>query len=155
MKISITTTSTHYQLNVAYSVSASLTETWDLLATDAGFAKWFPELHIEGQKLDFEMEDFREEMDLLAYREPHEIVYTWDTARVGFILTEQEGGSHIAFEEIIPKDFGNEFATAEKDMTGWLVQHECIQLLLQGQDLPDHLPLQEKWAAFLEEELKR
>ncbi|HFI0796348.1 TPA: hypothetical protein ACGO6M_001992 [Streptococcus suis] len=40
-------------------------------------------------------------------------------------------------------------------MTGWLVQNECIQLLLQGQDLPDHLPLQEKWATVLEDELKR
>lgn len=153
MKISITTTSTHYQLNVAYSVSASLTETWDLLATDAGFAKWFPELHIEGQKLVFEMEDFREEMDLLAYREPHEIVYTWDTARVGFILTEQEGGSHIAFEEFIPKDFGNEFATAEKDMTGWLVQHECIQALLEGAEVPEQKPLQEKWSHFVQEQI--
>ncbi|HFI0306740.1 TPA: ATPase [Streptococcus suis] len=153
MKISITTTSTHYQLNVAYSVSASLTETWDLLATDAGFAKWFPELHIEGQKLVFEMEDFREEMDLLAYREPHEIVYTWDTARVGFILTEQEGGSHIAFEEIIPKDFGNEFAMAEKDMTGWLVQHECIQALLEGAEVPEQKSLQEKWSHFVQEQI--
>ncbi|RRR53839.1 ATPase [Streptococcus suis] len=153
MKISITTTSTHYQLNVAYSVSASLTETWDLLATDAGFAKWFPELHIEGQKLVFEMEDFREEMDLLAYREPHEIVYTWDTARVGFILTEQEGGSHIAFEEFIPKDFGNEFATAEKDMTGWLIQHECIQALLEGAEVPEQKPLQEKWSHFVQEQI--
>ncbi|UUM61630.1 ATPase [Streptococcus suis] len=153
MKISITTTSTHYQLNVAYSVSASLTETWDLLATDAGFAKWFPELHIEGQKLVFEMEDFREEMDLLTYREPHEISYTWDTARVGFILTEQEGGSHIAFEEIIPKDFGNEFATAEKDMTGWLVQHECIQALLEGAEVPEQKTLQEKWSHFVQEQI--
>ncbi|HEL2576205.1 TPA: ATPase [Streptococcus suis] len=153
MKISITTTSTHYQLNVAYSVSASLTEIWDLLATDAGFAKWFPELHIEGQKLVFEMEDFREEMDLLAYREPHEIVYTWDTARVGFILTEQEGGSHIAFEEFIPKDFGNEFATAEKDMTGWLVQHECIQALLEGAEVPEQKTLQEKWSHFVQEQI--
>lgn len=153
MKISITTTSTHYQLNVAYSVSASLTETWDLLATDAGSAKWFQELHIEGQKLVFEMEDFREEMDLLAYREPHEIVYTWDTARVGFILTEQEGGSHIAFEEIIPKDFGNEFATAEKDMTGWLVQHECIQALLEGAEVPEQKTLQEKWSHFVQEQI--
>ncbi|WP_105122558.1 ATPase [Streptococcus suis] len=153
MKISITTTSTHYQLNVAYSVSASLTETWDLLATDAGFAKWFQELHIEGQKLVFEMEDFREEMDLLTYREPHEISYTWDTARVGFILTEQEGGSHIAFEEFIPKDFGNEFATAEKDMTGWLVQHECIQALLEGAEVPEQKPLQEKWSHFVQEQI--
>lgn len=153
MKISITTTSTHYHLNVVYSVSASLTETWDLLATDAGFAKWFPELHIEGQKLVFEMEDFREEMDLLTYREPHEISYTWDTARVGFILTAQEGGSHIAFEEIIPKDFGNEFATAEKDMTGWLVQHECIQALLEGAEVPEQKPLQEKWSHFVQEQI--
>lgn len=153
MKFSIKTQERHYVLQISYQTSVSLAEAWTLLATDAGFAKWFPELHIEGQKLVFEMEDFREEMDLLAYREPHEIAYTWDTAQVGFVLTEQDGGSHIAFEEIIPKDFGNEFATAEKDMTGWLVQHECIKALLEGLELPERKSLQEKWSLFVQEQI--
>ncbi|WP_238595870.1 hypothetical protein [Streptococcus suis] len=57
------------------------------MATDSGFVRWFPQLRVEGDKLGFEMEDFHETMDLLAYR-PHEaIAYTWDRARVSFSLS--------------------------------------------------------------------
>ncbi|HEM2547501.1 TPA: ATPase [Streptococcus suis] len=155
MRIQVIKNELIYKLEISYKVSSKLEEVWNLLATDSGFARWFPQLRVEGDKLVFEMEDFRETMDLLAYR-PHEaIAYIWDTAMVSFSLSQQEQGIQIIFEEEIPVDFGNDYADAQKDMTGWLVQNECIQLLLQGQDLPDHLPLQEKWAAFLEEELKR
>ncbi|HFI0054672.1 TPA: hypothetical protein ACGORU_000994 [Streptococcus suis] len=43
---------------------------------------------------------------------------------------------------------------AKKDMADWLVQNECIKNLLEGLDLPGRQPLQEKWSAFLEKELK-
>ncbi|MFH6636682.1 ATPase [Streptococcus suis] len=155
MKISVQKESEMYLLTISYPVPTSLAEAWDLLATDSGFARWFPQLRVEGDTLVFEMEDFRESMNLLAYR-PHEaIAYTWDTARVSFSLSRQEQGTQILFEEDIPVDFGNEFADAQKDMTGWLVQNDCIRALLHGQALPDRQPLQEKWAAFLAEELKQ
>lgn len=125
-----------------------------MLATDSGFVRWFPQLRVEGDKLVFEMEDFHETMDLLAYR-PHEVIaFSWDTAKVSFSLSQQEQETQIIFEEEIPVDFGNEFADAKKDMTGWLVQNECIKNLLEGQDLPARQPLQEKWSAFLEKKLK-
>lgn len=155
MRIQVIKKELIYKLEISYKVSSKLEEVWNLLATDIGFARWFPQLRVEGDKLVFEMEDFRETMDLLAYQPQEKIAYTWDTAKVSFSLSQQEQGTLIVFEEEIPVDFGNDYADAQKDMTGWLVQNECIQLLLQGQDLPDHLPLQEKWAAFLEEELKR
>ncbi len=155
MEITITKRENLYKMNLSYNVPASLEQVWNLLATDSGFARWFPQLRVEGDKLVFEMEDFRETMDLLAYQPREKIAYTWDTAKISFSLSQREKGTQILFEEEIPVDFGNDYADAQKDMTGWLVQNECIQLLLQGQDLPDHLPLQEKWAAFLEEELKR
>ncbi|HFI0352319.1 TPA: SRPBCC domain-containing protein [Streptococcus suis] len=155
MNISVKKEAGKYLLNICYTVPASLVEVWNLLATDRGFARWFPQLRVEGDKLIFEMEDFRETMDLLAYQPQERIAYTWDIATVSFSLSQQEQGTQILFEEEIPVDFGNDHVDAQKDMTGWLVQNECIQLLLQGQDLPEHLPLQEKWAAFLEEELKR
>lgn len=69
-------------------------------------------------------------------------------------MSQQEQETLIVFEEEISVDFGNEFADAKKDMTGWLVQNECIKNLLEGQDLPARQPLQEKWSAFLEKELK-
>ncbi|HFI2473404.1 TPA: ATPase [Streptococcus suis] len=155
MKIAVKKEAEKYLLNIYYTVPANLVEAWDLLATDSGFARWFPQLRVEGDKLVFEMEDFCETMDLLAYQPQEKIAYTWDTAKVSFSLSHQEQGTLIVFEEEIPVNFGNEYADAQKDMTGWLVQNDCIQLLLQGQELPDHLPLQEKWAAVLEEELKR
>ncbi|HFU4059042.1 TPA: ATPase [Streptococcus suis] len=125
-----------------------------MLATDSGFARWFPQLRVEGDKLVFEMEDFHETMDLLDYQPYEEIAFSWDTASVSFSLNRQEQETQIIFEEEIPVDFGNEFADAKKDMTGWLVQNECIKNLLEGQDLPARQPLQEKWSAFLEKELK-
>ncbi|HEM5491152.1 TPA: SRPBCC domain-containing protein [Streptococcus suis] len=155
MRIQVINKDAMYKLEISYEVSSKLEEVWNLLATDSGFARWFPQLRVEGAKLVFEMEDFRETMDLLTYQPQEKIAYTWDTAKVSFSLSQQEQGTLIVFEEEIPVDFGNDYADAQKDMTGWLVQNECIQLLLQEQDLPDHLPLQEKWAAFLEEELKQ
>ncbi|HFU4204668.1 TPA: ATPase [Streptococcus suis] len=155
MEITITKRENIYKMNLSYNVSSSLEQVWNLLATDSGFARWFPQLRVEGDKLVFEMEGFRETMDLLTYQLQEKIAYTWDTAKISFSLSQREKGTQILFEEEIPVDFGNEYADAQKDMTGWLVQNECIQLLLHGQDLPDHLPLQEKWAAVLKEELKR
>ncbi|MCK3941360.1 ATPase [Streptococcus suis] len=154
MKIAVKKEAEKYLLNICYTVPANLMEVWDLLATDTGFARWFPQLRVEGDKLVFEMEDFRETMDLLAYQPQEKIAYTWDTATVSFSLSQQEQGTLIVFEEEIPVDFGDDYADAKKDMTGWLVQNECIKNLLEGQDLPAGQPLQEKWLAFLEKELK-
>ncbi|MGQ7446806.1 hypothetical protein ACTGUT_07575 [Streptococcus suis] len=68
MKISVKKEAGHYLLSICYTVPANLAEAWDLLATNSGFVRWFPQLRVEGDKLIFEMEDFRETMDLLEYR---------------------------------------------------------------------------------------
>lgn len=123
------------------------------MATDGGLAKWFPALHIEnrgeGKLLVFEMDDFREEMQILCYEAPRKISYTWDSAKVEFELQVENLGTHIFFKEEIPCDFGNEFADSAKDMAGWLVQNECIALLLEGKTLPNVEDLQEKWKDFV------
>lgn len=93
-------------------------------------------------------------MVLLDYRENQKIAYTWDSAVVSFTLSQLENRTLISFEERIPEDFGNEFANAQKDMTGWLVQNERIQALLHLEDLPERKNLREKWILFLEEKLK-
>ena len=153
MKICLKTLEKDYHLSIAYTVKADLAESWLLIASDAGFAKWFPQLRIEGDKLIFEMEDFREEMDLLAYQENQVIAYDWDGAKVSFHFENRDQGSYIRFEELIPKDFGNEFSNAAKDMTGWLVQNEFLSALLNGQDVPDRAALRAKWSDFVEEYL--
>ncbi|MGU7914530.1 SRPBCC domain-containing protein [Streptococcus suis] len=154
MKIAVKKEAEKYLLSICYSVSASLVEAWNLLATNSGFVRWFPQLRVEGDKLIFEMEDFRENMDLLEYRKNEKIAYRWDSATVSFTLSQLENQTLITFEERIPEDFGNEFANAQKDMTGWLVQNECIKKVLEGQNLPVRQPLQEKWRTFLELELE-
>ncbi|HEP1786467.1 TPA: ATPase [Streptococcus suis] len=154
MKISVKKEAGHYLLSICYTVPANLAEAWDLLATNSGFVRWFPQLRVEGDKLIFEMEDFREVMDLLEYRKNEKIAYRWDSATVSFTLSQLENQTLITFEERIPEDFGNEFANAQKDMTGWLVQNECIKKVLGGQEPPVRQPLQEKWKTFLELELE-
>ena len=153
MKVQLNSLEKDYHLSIAYPVKADLAESWDLIASNAGFAKWFPQLRIEGDKLIFEMEDFREEMELLTYQEEQVIAYDWDGARVSFQFENRDQGSYIHFEELIPKDFGNEFSNAAKDMTGWLVQNEFLSELLNGQEEPDRAALRAKWSTFVEEHL--
>ncbi|WP_105206773.1 ATPase [Streptococcus suis] len=153
MKVVLIKADTFYKLTVSYLVPSTVNQVWELLATDSGFARWFPQLKLDNNKLIFEMENFRETMDLLVYQPHEEIAFNWDTASVSFSLTRHEQGAQIFFVEEIPVNFGNEFADAKKDMTGWLVQNECIKNLLEGQDRPARQPLQEKWSAFLEKEL--
>jgi len=153
MKVCLMSLEKDYHLSIGYLVKADLAESWDLIASNAGFAKWFPQLRIEGDKLIFEMEDFREEMDLLTYQENQVIAYDWDGAKVSFQFENRNQGSYIRFEEVIPKDFGNEFSNAAKDMTGWLVQNEFLSERLNGQDVPDRAALRAKWSDFVEEHL--
>ncbi|WP_333564469.1 hypothetical protein [Streptococcus parasuis] len=58
MKINIQKELDTYILTISYIVPAGLDETWNLLATDSGFVRWFPQLRVEGDKLVFEMEGF-------------------------------------------------------------------------------------------------
>ena len=154
MKVQLISLEKDYHLSIAYAVKADLAESWDLIASNAGFAKWFPQLRIEGDKLIFEMEDFREEMDLLAFQEEQVIAYDWDGAKVSFHFEERDQGTDIRFEELIPKDFGNEFSNAQKDLAGWLVQNECLTAILNQQKLPDIDQARKKWQAFVAEQIK-
>ena len=154
MKVQLNSLEKDYHLSTGYQVKADLAESWDLIASNAGFAKWFPQLRIEGDKLIFEMEDFREEMELLTYQEEQVIAYDWDGAKVSFHFEERDQGTDIRFEELIPKDFGNEFSNAQKDMTGWLVQNECLTAFLNQQKLPDIDQAREKWQDFVAEQIK-
>ena len=72
MKINVQKELDTYILTISYIVPAGLAETWNLLATDSGFVRWFPQLRVEGDKLVFEMEGFCEVMVLLDYREKPE-----------------------------------------------------------------------------------
>lgn len=148
MKREIKQDQDNFMMTLTYQVSASQIDVWCLLATDEDFSRWFPELHLEQKLLVFEMA-------MLAYDEGHQIAYAWDRARVSFSLKKAGAGTQILFEEIIPKDFGNDFADASKDMTGWLVQNEIIRSILDNQKSLNRSLLQDKWSAFIAQEIKR
>lgn len=97
MKINVQKELDTYLLTISYNVPAGLAETWNLLATDSGFVRWFPQLRVEGDKLVFEMEGFCEVMVLLDYRENQKIAYTWDSAIVSFTLSQLENRTLISF----------------------------------------------------------
>lgn len=154
MDINIREENSKYIMNISYDVESDRQTVFELIATDSGFKTWFPELKIEeinGEKwLVFEMEDFREEMRILSYNKNENISYEWDSAIVKFNLSQSNNCTKVHFEEIIPKDFGNEFSNAEKDMTGWLVQNNCIMELLNNNILPKNIDeLREKWGNFV------
>ena len=59
MNVQLISLEKDYHLSIGYQIKADLAESWYLIASNAGFAKWFPQLRIEEDKLIFEMEDFR------------------------------------------------------------------------------------------------
>lgn len=154
MKINIASKDQFYNLSIQYEVDENVDEVWQLIATNSGFAKWFPELKIEDQAdqkvLVFEMADFREEMTVRSYSPQRQIAYDWAGATITFTIEEIARGSQLVFEERIPKHFGNEFSTPSKDMAGWLVQNECLFHLLNGEKLPEVKKLQQKWESYVQ-----
>lgn len=153
MEIKLSKEEGYYRLEIDYWVGVSLETAWGLIATNEGLTQWFPELHFEGNRLVFELDDFREEMEVLTYSLLSQVAYQWDKAQVSFKLLQEEAGCHLYFEEVIPQDFGNEFVDAGKDMIGWLVQNEVIKFLLEGEVIPSRDHLQSKWSKFLQAKL--
>lgn len=129
----------NYILKIDYKVSYKLADAWSILASDEGFTKWFPQLHIEKISsklyLVFEVEDFREEMEILEFQENKSIAYAWDLAKVRFSIEEVDGATKINFEEVMPKDYQSEYSDAKKDMTGWLVQNHYLSEIMNGMEL--------------------
>ncbi len=154
MKVDIEKEGKTYYLRIHHRFSRESTEIWHLIAENEGLRKWFPQLKIEVRDAErilvFAEGDFREEMRILRFEEKVCIAYQWDSAEVSFCLyAVDEAETELLFTEKIPADFGNAFADAQKDMTGWLVQNECIDRLAKEKNLPDTEDLTEKWEAFV------
>ncbi|MGZ7226737.1 ATPase, partial [Streptococcus pyogenes] len=64
MNVNLEDLGKNYKLRIDYAVGASLLDSWNLLASNQGFAKWFPQLTLEAKKnpqqLLFQEGDFRE-----------------------------------------------------------------------------------------------
>ncbi len=160
MDIQVQKRKNDYIMRIRYEANVKIGQVYELIGTNGGFSKWFPELRIETEDgkelLIFEMADFREEMKILSRQRDKAISYEWDRAVVKFELFDQGASTRIEFEEVIPSDFGNEFSDAAKDMTGWYVQNRCISELLETGALPDRIEaLKADCLAFISERIDR
>lgn len=121
---------TDWQLSWQVEGSLSTNETWNLIATTEGFAKWFPELHLM-ENLEairfYSAEPYIEEkMKLLIYQPTEKIKYEWANGSVAFEITENEQQTQLTFIEILPKEFSHRI----NDMAGWLVKKGHLSDLL-------------------------
>lgn len=137
-----------YKLSIEYDYNVEEPFKW--FSTTEGFSRWFEELHIENDKLVFSMDDFREEMEIISFKDNESISYQWDEAVVKFTVKDRE----IHFEEVIPVDYKNEFADSKKDMAGWCVHNERLSYLMNQKEAPEVTNLIEKWEAWVANEVE-
>lgn len=130
MVYQITKDGTDWQLSWHLEGSLTVDETWNLIATTGGFAKWFPELQLmeslEAIRFYSEEPYFEEKMKLLIYQPTEKIKYEWANGSVAFEITENEQQTQLTFIEILPKEFSHRI----NDMAGWLVKKEHLSDLL-------------------------
>lgn len=126
---------TDWQLSWHLEGSLSVDETWNLIATTEGFAKWFPELqlmeNLEAIRFYSEGPYFEEKMKLLTYQPTEKISYEWANGSVAFEITEKDQQTQLTFIESLPKEFPHRI----NDMAGWLVKKEHLSDLLNQREV--------------------
>lgn len=135
MVYQITKDGTDWQLSWQLEGSLSTNETWNLIATTEGFAKWFPELHLmenlEAIRFYSEEPYFEEKMKLLTYQPTEKIKYEWANGTVTFEITEKDQQTQLTFIEFLPKEFPHRI----NDMAGWLVKKEHLSDILNQREV--------------------
>ena len=135
MVYQITKEGTDWQLFWQLEGSLSTNETWNLIATTEGFAKWFPELqlmeNLEVIRFYSEEPYFEEKMKLLTYQPTEKIKYEWANGTVTFEITEKDQQTQLTFIEFLPKEFSHRI----NDMAGWLVKKEHLSDLLNQREV--------------------
>lgn len=135
MEYQITKEGTDWQLFCQLEGSLSTNETWNLIATTEGFAKWFPELqlmeNLEAIRFYSEEPYFEEKMKLLTYQPIEKIKYEWANGSVAFEITEKDQQTQLTFIESLPKEFPHRI----NDMAGWLVKKEHLSDLLNQREV--------------------
>lgn len=126
----ITKDGTDWQLSWQLEGSLSVDETWNLIATTEGFAKWFSELqlmdNLEAIRFYSEEPYFEEKMKLLTYQPTEKISYEWADGSLTFEIRENKQQTQLTFSETLPKEFPHRI----NDMAGWLVKKEHLSDLL-------------------------
>ncbi|MDM8182912.1 hypothetical protein QUV97_04455 [Enterococcus cecorum] len=100
---------TDWQLSWQVEGSLSTNETWNLIATTEGFAKWFPELQLM-DNLEvirfYSAEPYIEEkMKLLTYQPTEKISYEWADGSLTFESEKINNRRNLLFQKLYLKNF--------------------------------------------------
>lgn len=143
------------KMTIEMEVKSSIETVWDWLATNDGFAKWFPELRIcdantpSTKHIQFVMDDFIEDLAVIHYHPIFEICYEWSQAKVCFTLEATATGTQVVFIEEMPSHFGSEAQDKYRDMAGWATHLERLEMSWNHEEVATIEALFPKWENYM------
>ncbi|MFD2444573.1 SRPBCC family protein [Bacillus sp. CGMCC 1.16607] len=124
----------------------SVEQVWSMLTENDKLSQWFKELSVDdlrvGGAIKFDMQDgtFKElkitDLDMYSV-----LAYTWGEDMVRFELSPLEEGCRLILTESLLQLTNH----TPKDLAGWHVCLEVIEVLLDGRTLESRMKEWEKW----------
>lgn len=145
-----------YIMTITYPISINDEEAFKWFSSNPEISTWFEELHFEEDNqrmiLVFEMEDFREEMDVIEYRPEDKLIkIQWDQAVITFKVIDQQ----VIFTERIDSNYKNDYGDASNDLSGWAIHHERLSKLMNNLETPSIPSIHQKWVSKIKEMLEQ
>ncbi|MEK5039358.1 SRPBCC family protein [Sporosarcina sp. FSL K6-3457] len=145
----IATIEQHEQGYVAYSerhIKHSVQEVWAMLTDNAKLEKWFQELRVgelrEGGFMQFDMSEGQfEKLEILAYAVHSVLEFDWFGDIVRFELQPEQEGCLLIFIE----SFSVITDQTIKDLAGWHVCLNVIELLLDNKPIHSRVDDWQEW----------
>lgn len=130
-------------------------EVWAWLTENDKLAKWFSELRVEdlrtGGVIKFDMQDGTFEAFRILEFKPYSVLeYTWGEDVVRFELSPEPGGCLLIFSEKINRLTEH----TPKDLAGWHVCLEVIQVLLERSTLESRHDVWKIWHEKYKERIR-
>lgn len=127
----------------------SVEDVWAMLTDNDKIPLWFPELRVqdlrEGGIIQFSMPDGSAiDMIIIDYKTLSVLEYTWGEDLVRFELSPQAEGTYLVLKETIHKITDH----TPKDLAGWHVCLNVIEVLLNGKSIDN---LKEEWEKWYEQ----
>lgn len=137
MDYQIKRTNTGISFSTDIIIQCNIEKLWQLISTTEGFNQWFPELKAdnleESKVIHFEMEGFKEEMNVLVLKRPFHLSYGWAEGTVAFSLSIDSAEiTELKFEEFLPFTFLN----ISQDLAGWWFELQKIKAVAEKKVFP-------------------
>lgn len=131
-----------YERHLKHSVE----QVWAMLTENEKLGKWFSELSVEelreGGLIKFDMQDGTyEEMEILELKVNSILEFTWDKDIVRFELYAEPNGCLLVLKEKITAITDH----TPRDLAGWHVCLDVIEVLLDGKTFQYRKAEWEKW----------